>query len=153
MTVKEPSLFSKIVLAMVTPWTSRKLWLAIICLFILQGFFWTSVWYLYSFTDPAHITAFENMFQTIAWGIVTVVIGYILDMPTLLDGFKRTVTATTSQVVQSIIKKEEVKIDQNITVTECYDPAIEKKFGDRYATDESYRPTATVPEYSGEDFR
>lgn len=113
---KDPSILTQILLAIITPWTSRKLWLAVIALFFLVSFFWTSVWYLYSFTEPAHIVAFNSMFQTIAWGVVTVVVGYILDMPSLMNGFKREVVSSTAEIVQSIIKKEDVKIQQDITI-------------------------------------
>lgn len=151
----EPSLFAKIFLAMITPWTSQRLWLAIVCLLFLFSLFWSSVYHLYSFSDPAHVVAFESMFQTIAWAATTVVIGYILDMPTLLNGFKRSVVSSTAQVVQNLVAKEEVKIEENVnvTVTEKYDPEIEKKYADLYATDQSYRPPATVPDSEIEDFR
>lgn len=149
---KEPSLFTKIVIAMFSPWTSNRMWLAIVSILILMNFFWVGVFYLYSI-PVTHVAAFESMFQTIAWGVVTVVVGFILDMPNLLNGFKRTVASTTTNAVQALLAKEEVKIDQNITITEKYDPAVEKKYADLFATDQSYRPPATVPDAEVEDFR
>lgn len=149
---KEPSLFVKIVLAMFSPWTSNRLWLAIISILILMNFFWVGVFYLYSI-PVTHVAAFESMFQTIAWGIVSVVIGFILDMPNLLNGFKRTVASTTTNAVQALLSKEEVKIDQNIVVTENVDPRVVQKYSEKYANDESYRPMATVPDCDAETFR
>lgn len=113
---KEPSLFAKIFLAMITPWTSQRLWLAITCILTLVSLFWTAVFYLYSI-PATHVAAFDSMFQTIAWGVVVVVVGYILDMPTLLNGFKREAISTTSNVVQNILSKEEVKIDIQADIT------------------------------------
>lgn len=149
---KEPSLFAKIFLAMITPWTSQRLWLAITCILTLVSLFWTAVYYLYSI-PPTHVAAFDSMFQTIAWGVVVVVVGYILDMPTLLNGFKREAVATTANVVNKIMTKEETKVCESVTVTEKAELSVEKKYADKYATDESYRPIATVPDLGVEEFR
>lgn len=149
---KEPSLFAKILIAMFSPWTSNRLWLAIVSIMLLMNFFWVGVYYLYSI-PTTHVAAFESMFQTIAWGIVTVVVGFILDMPNLLNGFKRTVASTTSNVVQNLLTKEEVKKDINIVVTENYDPLVEAKYAEKYALDESYQPPPLVVQTDEETFR
>lgn len=104
---KEPSLRAKIFLAMFTPWTSRKLWLAIVCIFVLISYFWTSVWYLYSFTTEAHIKTFESMFKQITWAIVVIIVSYILEVPTILNGFKKGgASKSTAESVQEIVKSE-----------------------------------------------
>lgn len=149
---KEPSLFVKIILAMFSPWTSNRLWLAIVSILILMNFFWVGVFYLYSI-PVTHVAAFEAMFQTIAWGIVSVVIGFILDMPNLLNGFKRTIASTTTNAVQALLTKEEVKIDNNVTVTEIVDPKVIEKYAEKYKTDESYRPIPSLPDLNEETFR
>lgn len=149
---KEPGLITKIVIAMFSPWTSNRLWLAIVSILILMNFFWVGVYYLYSIPE-SHVAAFDSMFQTIAWGIVTVVVGFILDMPNLLNGFKRTVASTTSNVVQQILTKEEVKIDQNIVVTEVVDPKVIDKYAEKYKADESYRPVQSLSDLNEETFR
>lgn len=109
------SMFVKIALAMIAPWTSRKLWMVIIGLSVVISLFWTSVYYLYSFTDPAHITAFESMFQTTAWTVSAIILGY-LGFQSVMDGFKRNVVSTGQQVVQSLFEKKEEKIEHVITV-------------------------------------
>lgn len=149
---KEPSLFAKIALAMISPWTSNRMWLAIVSILILMNFFWVGVYYLYSI-PVSHVSAFESMFQTIAWGVVTVVVGFILDMPNLLNGFKRVVASSTSTMVENILKREEVKKYINIVVTEKYDPLVEQKFAEKYADDESYQPPALVVQTNEETFR
>lgn len=149
---KEPSLFTKILLAMFSPWTSNRLWLAIVSILILMNFFWVGVYYLYSI-PVTHVAAFDSMFQTIAWGVVTVVVGFILDMPNLLNGFKRTVASTTTNVVQNLLEKKEVKQDINIVVTENYDPLVEAKYAEKYASDESYQPPSLVAQSNEETFR
>lgn len=149
---KEPSLLTKILLAMFSPWTSNRLWLALVSIYILVQFFWLGVYYLYSI-PATHVAAFESMFQSICWGIVTVVIGFILDMPNLLNGFKRTVASTTTNAVQNLLEKHEDKKDVNITVTEQYDPLVETKYAEKYAMDESYQPPALVSHANEETFR
>lgn len=149
---KEPSLFTKIALAMFSPWTSNRMWLAIVSILILMNFFWWGVMHLYSI-PVTHVAAYESMFQTVAWAIVTVVVGFILDMPNLLNGFKRTVASTTTNAVQNLLEKHEVKKDINITVTENYDPRIERQYAEKYAEDESYQPPALVTQIDEEVFR
>lgn len=102
------SMWGKIALAILAPWTSRKLWFGFIGLSVIITFFWTSVNYLYSFTDQAHIAAFEAMFQTTAY-TVGVIVCFVVGATGFTDGMKRTITSSAITSVQSLIPKKEPK--------------------------------------------
>lgn len=102
------SMWGKITLAILAPWTSRKLWVCFIGLSVMITFFWTSVNYLYSFTDQAHIAAFESMYQTTAYTVGAIVC-FFVGVTGFTDGMKRTITSSAITSVQSLIPKKEPK--------------------------------------------
>jgi hypothetical protein len=104
-------LFGKIALAMASPWTSRKLWMTILGVLIVQSLYWVSVWYLYSFTEQWKGELFYKMFASTAWTISMMMLGY-LGLQTLASGWTNTTANTASSVLNTILehKQEEITI-------------------------------------------
>lgn len=100
-------LFGRIVLAMLEPWASRKLWMTVIGLLVINSLYWTSVFYLYSFTEPFKAEIFYKMFSTAMWGTTAIVFSY-LGIQALMSGWGNAAGVVTS-TVQSVFKKEEKK--------------------------------------------
>lgn len=103
-------LFGQIALAMLSPWTSRKIWMTLLGVFVVQTLFWTSVWYLYSFTEQWRAEIFYKMFQSTAWTISMMMLGY-LGLQTLATGWTNTTSVTASTVLNTILEHKESKID------------------------------------------
>ena len=70
-------IISKIILAILTPWTSKRLLMAIIGLAIINSLFWTSVYYLYSFPTEPQAGYFFKMFCVCIGASVTIVMWYL----------------------------------------------------------------------------
>lgn len=101
-----PGKFSRILVAFLAPWMSRKLWMVIFGLAVINSLFWTAVWYLYSFTDAVHVVAFENMFQTAMWTTSAIILGY-LGFQSLMTGFTRNTLSATQNIAEQIFSKHE----------------------------------------------
>lgn len=139
-------LLPKILLAMASPWTSRKLWMTILGVFVVQSLYWVSVWYLYSFVEQWRGELFYKMFASTAWTISMMMLGY-LGLQTLAQGWTNTTASATTSVISTILEHKDINI------TEKVDANIVKKYAEKYKDDPSYRPLNTVPDMNAEDFR
>lgn len=90
----------KIALAILAPWTSKRLWMVIIGLVFLNGIFWPAVYYLYSFTEQWRAEIFFKMFCFIMGSCDTIVLGY-LGFQTFGNG----AASTATDAVQKLIEK------------------------------------------------
>jgi len=94
---------------MLMPWTSRKLWMSVIGLAVLNGLYWTSVWYLYSFTEQWKGELFYKMFASTMWGTTAVIFSY-LGIQALMSGWTNTTAQTATSILQTALEKKEVTI-------------------------------------------
>lgn len=108
-------LLGKIALAMLAPWTSRRLWMCIIGLLVINSLFWTATWYLYSFTEQWRGEIFYRMFASTMWGTTAIVFSY-LGIQALMSGWTNTTAQTATSILQTALEKKESK--QEIIVTE-----------------------------------
>lgn len=108
-------------MAMLSPFTSRKLWMTLIGLMVVNGLYWTSVWYLYSFTEQWKAELFYKMFASTAWTTMGIIFGY-LGLTVLAAGWTNTTMSASSSILQTILEHKDLKadihqrIDQTITV-------------------------------------
>lgn len=93
-------IFGQIILAILAPWTSKRLWMTIIGLLFLNSMFWTGVYYLYSFTDQWKAEIYFKMFALVIGACVTAIMGY-LGFQTFGNG----AASSATNVVQTIIEK------------------------------------------------
>ena len=71
------SMFRKILIAILEPWTSRKLWMTLLAVIIMQQLFWLATWYLYSFAEEWKAKYFVQMFFVTQGTITTIMLGYL----------------------------------------------------------------------------
>lgn len=100
----------KLLAAIFAPWTSRRLWMTIIGVFVVQSLYWVSVYYLYSFEEQWKGEIFYKMFSATAWTISMMMLGY-LGLQTLAQGWTNTTSQSASSAIQSLFEKREEKID------------------------------------------
>lgn len=70
-------IWQKILLAILAPFASRKLWMVTISIFFVSSLYWTSLWYLYSFTEQWKAELFYKMYASTAISISGIVFGYL----------------------------------------------------------------------------
>lgn len=96
------TLVKRILVALLEPWTSRKLWMTLFAVIIMQQLFWLATWYLYSFQQEWQAKYFVQMFFVTQGTITTMMLGYL--------GFSKT---TTAGVIANILgKKDESKSEE-----------------------------------------
>lgn len=104
-TKQKLSRMGEILMAITGPFTSRKLWASVISVLILQSLFWTSVFYLYSFTEQWRAEIFFKMFTQTNWGITGIVLGY-LGLQTVASGWTNATTSAVTTTIQSVLNKK-----------------------------------------------
>ena len=117
-------------------WTSRKLWMTFIGVGVILMTYWQQVNYLYSFTDPAQITAFSQMTQNAMIAITAMVSAY-LGINGLIQWKHNT---SAEQILNSISEAKKEDITQTTTINENVNINVVKKFQEQYKDDESYKP-------------
>lgn len=107
--------FAKLLAALIGLWSSRKLWMTIFGICILYGIYWHSVYWLRTLPFE-YVAAYESMYQTMMYGVVTIVVGYTGF--SALQGFTRNASSTALNVAQNLFSKSEEKIDIDMTYKE-----------------------------------
>lgn len=108
-------IFGKIILAILEPLTSRKLWMTVIGLAVMNALYWTSVYYLYSFTNQWMAQLFYNMFNSVCWTTSMIVLGY-LGLQTIAGGWTNSSASVATSAIQSLFEKKEETIHQVVEV-------------------------------------
>lgn len=120
---------------------SKKWRVTIIGLKGIAGFFTVGAILIFIKPDIASEIATLVQFVVTAWsGIIGIYLGA-----------QGSVDFKTTAAIEKI--QENTTITENITTTEKYDPLTEQKYQDKFSTDESYRPIATIPDAKVETFR
>jgi hypothetical protein len=100
----------KIVGAILTVWTSQKLWMTLTGITILYAIYWRSVNYLYSFALPEQITALVSLYQTCMYGVVAAILGFL--GITGVVSLSRTSTDLVQQVASHVFERKESKSEE-----------------------------------------
>lgn len=88
----------RIAIAIITPWTSKRLWMTVIALTFLNSLFWPAVKCLYSFTQEWQLKYFFFMYSMVIGAGVTVILTYLLKIS---NG-----VGSTADSVQKLIEKK-----------------------------------------------
>lgn len=91
------NIFKRILIAILEPWTSKKLWMTLIAIIIMQQLFWLATWYLYSFPEEWRAKFFVEMFFVTQGTIATIVLGFL--------GFSRTTIG--AGIMTSLLTRKE----------------------------------------------
>lgn len=102
----------KVIAALLALWSSRKLWMTIFGVGVLYAIYRDSVYLLGQFPRPEQVVAFESLYQTAMYGIVTIVVGYTGF--STLQGFTRNTTSTALNVAQNLFSRHE----EDVTIRE-----------------------------------
>lgn len=94
-------MFKRILIAILEPWTSRRLWMTILAVIVMQQLFWTATWYLYSFREEWMAKYFVQMFFATQGTIATVMLGWL--------GFSN-IKSNAASLISSIFTKKEKDI-------------------------------------------
>jgi hypothetical protein len=79
------SFIGRILLAMLIPWTSKRLWMGIIGLIVINAKFWCIVYYLYSFTTEPQMGYFFKL-ATFAMGIDATIVMWFIGLQSFKQG-------------------------------------------------------------------
>jgi hypothetical protein len=109
------NLATKIGLAILDPFTSRKLWMTVIGLIVINSLFWTSVWYLYSFTEQWKAQLFYQMFASTAWATTGIVFSY-LGISALLSGWTNSTVSTATSALNTLIEHKDSKAESVVKI-------------------------------------
>lgn len=122
-------LFKRIA-TLAAPILSRRLIMAVLALYMLRNAFWGIVTGLYTFSDAAHISAYQALAIAYLSAVVGVAMWYIGNTT-----WKGGLTVASS--LQTMLSSE--SRDEHV-VTEEVNVQIIKDMSERYKDDPSYRP-------------
>lgn len=124
----------KVINAFTSAFLSRKLFMALVGIWMIYGVYWGAVQQLYTFEKPEQIVAFTQFTNYMMWGTTTIALWYIgvQAAANFKNNFSFASLLQTNQSVETIHEITEI--------TEKVDPRVVEEFAAKYAGDISYRP-------------
>lgn len=110
-------ILGQICLAILEPLTSRKLWMTLLGLIVINSLFWACVYYLYSFTEPWQADIFYKMSNSAMWTTSAIVLGY-LGLQTVAAGWTNATTSAATSMINKLTEKKEQKTETTDVKTE-----------------------------------
>lgn len=101
-----------IIAAIAATLASKKLWMTLGGVTVLQALFWHSVHHLVVNVPNEKIAAYESMYTTNHYAIVLAILSY-LGVQGAVDAFRRT-TSTATQVISSFVKEDKTSKEEII---------------------------------------
>ena len=69
--------FFEVLNAVISPFLSRKLLMALTAIWMIYGVYWAAIQQLYTFKEPAQIVAFQQFTMYMMGGVTTIAMWYI----------------------------------------------------------------------------